>query len=147
MDPNFAFGCNDALLIDDSEEDEGHPQEEQIKRKAARKHLCKVAIRNRAQHSSVCLKTKLLKRSPLPTAIAWNGKSGLHPERFIDQLARHVTMQTHMGYILLEDIALLWLKDGDATLALGMAMQRKFIHVCNMSPPNSSVLGRPMNPK
>ena len=71
----------------------------------------------------------MLKRSPLPTTIAWNGKSGLHLERFIDQFAGHVTMQTHMGYILLEEIALLWLKHGDATVVLSMAMQRG-VHPC-----------------
>ena len=38
-------------------------------------------------------------------------------------------MQTHMGHILLDEIALLWLKHGDATMALGVAMQRG-VHPC-----------------
>ena len=48
---------------------------------------------------------------------------------FIHQFAEHVTMQTHIGHILLEDIARLWLKHGDTTVVLSMAMHRD-IHPC-----------------
>ena len=129
LDPDFVFGCNDDSLSDDSSDEEECSPEEKAQRKVARKHLYKVAIRNCTQHSSVCTEDKLLKRPPLPTTIFWNGKSGINLERFIDRFSGHITMQTHMGCILMDDIALLWLKHADPTVVLSMGLQRG-IHPC-----------------
>ena len=70
------------------------------------------------------LKTPL-KRASLPTAISWNGKCGKDFEQFIDQFTGHVNMQPHMGYLLLDTIAVLWLLHGNATTVLTIGIQQK----------------------
>ena len=73
----------------------------------------------------LCKSTTPLKTYPLPSSVYWNGKGGLEREKFIDKFAGHVTQQPHMGYILKEEIAVLWMKHVDPSLVLKLGMNSK----------------------
>ena len=65
------------------------------------------------------------KRSPLPISVQWTGKGGTDFEKYIDRITGHIAQQTHMGYLLVEYIALLWLKHGEATQVLKIGLEKR----------------------
>ena len=71
----------------------------------------------------VCISTTPLKRTPLPISIQWTGKGGTDFEKYIDRVTGHIAQQTHMGYLLLDPIALLWLKHGEPTCVLKLGIE------------------------
>ena len=71
----------------------------------------------------------LIKRTPLPITIQWNGNSGKPLEDYIDQVSGHIGQQQNMGYILLESIAALLIKYGDPQTVLQASIQQ-CIHPC-----------------
>ena len=70
---------------------------------------------------------KLLKRTPLPTTTTWNGK-GETLEDFISGLEGHVDQQQHMSYLLIPELALLWLKFGNHQVVINIARKKKLHH-------------------
>ena len=79
-------------------------------RQAAQDATAKMAV--------VCTSTIALKRSPLPITVQWLGKGGATFESYIDRITGHIAQQPHMGYLLLDTIALLWLKHGEPSIVL-----------------------------
>ena len=73
--------------------------------------------------ATLCHNTTPLKRSALPPNVTWNGRAGVDFERYIDKFTGHVAQQSHMGYLLLEVTAMLWLKYGEpeTVLRIGIA--------------------------
>ena len=63
------------------------------------------------------------KEQSLPISVTWNGKGGIDFEKYLDKITGHVVQQAHMGYLLLDQISLLWLKYGDARIVLTIAIQ------------------------
>ena len=73
--------------------------------------------------AKICTSTALLKRTPLPMTVVWMGKGGQEFEQYIDCFTGHVSQQQHMGYLLNEKVAILWLKHGspEVVICIGMA--------------------------
>ena len=107
------------LIIDDSDLDGA--SEDMISLSLHYDFMKPIKARERAHTLS-----KLLKHTPLPTTITWNGK-GETLEEFIDGIERHVDQQPHMSYLLLPQITKLWLKYGDIDIVIHIR-QRKRLH-------------------
>ena len=76
----------------------------------------------KATLATLCKNPTSLKRAPLPISVAWNGKSGMQFKNFIDKFHGHVAQQSHMGYLLHDATALLWMKHGNAEIVLRFGM-------------------------
>ena len=64
-------------------------------------------------------------------------------EQFIDKIKGHVAQQTHLGYILLDSVARLWIKHGSAKTVLLIGMQRQLhpsLHFISESQFNTDVV-------
>jgi len=87
--------------------------------------LRKKCEETKVQLAKICSSTTALKRAPLPTTVVWNGKGGIEFEKFLDKFTGHVKQQQHMSYILKEQIAILWMKYGDAKYVIRVGMQER----------------------
>jgi len=126
MDAGFQVGCNDKYLDLSTIGSEGTLTSSQKKRKKkVEDWMRSIRADSKAKTTSLCTTKTPLKRAPLPSSVSWNGKGGLLFEKFIQQFTGHVTQQSHMGYILTEKIAVLWLCHGDPTIVLQTGIQRK----------------------
>ena len=70
-----------------------------------------------------CTSTINLKRSLLLVSVFWNGRGGKPFEAFVDLVEGHIMQQTHMGYLLHEQITFLWIKHGEAEAVLSIALK------------------------
>ena len=70
----------------------------------------------------LCTSTHLLKRYPLPTEFSWNGQCGKDFEIFIQKFEGHIIQQAHMGYLICDKIATLWLTYGNPEIVLKLGI-------------------------
>ncbi len=126
LDAEFVVGCNDDLFSNTTADSEGSitSQQRQKKRKPA-EFLRKMRSDGLAQRATLCSNNNPLKRAPLPSNVYWNGKCGKDFEIYIDKVTGHVAQQPHMGYLLLDKVAMFWLKYGNETVVLKIALQKK----------------------
>ena len=124
-DPRFHVGCNDDLLDLTTVGTEGTVTSQQRKhQKHTEDWLTNMRRKTKTKLANLCTNNIPLKRTSVPSSLAWNGKSGNALESFIDKFTGHIIQQSHMGYILNDKIAILWLKHGDAEIVLRLGMQR-----------------------
>ena len=124
LDVNYKYGCNDEIFSK-SDSTVSLNTEEREKRNKSKEWFKKLREDSQAKNAPVCKNTTPLKRASLPSTVLWNGRSGKDLEKFIDKVTGHVAQQAHMGYLLLEPIAHLWLKYGDAEAVLQIGMSKK----------------------
>ena len=109
-DHDFEVGCNDDV-IDGTDVSLNTEQCEKVYQ--TKEFMRKARLSTRQQTATLCTSNVPLKRSPLPSHCKWNGNSGSDFESFIDKFTGHVIQQSHMGYLLLDEIHIHWLQYGD----------------------------------
>jgi hypothetical protein len=125
LDVDFYVGCNDDLISSHANPSETSLTSDQKEQgRQTRDWMRKAAQDAKSKMAVLCTSTTQLKRSPLPITVQWNGKGGFDFEKYIDKVTGHIAQQPHMGYLLLDSIALLWLKHGEATIVLKTGIQR-----------------------
>ena len=124
LDVDYKVGCNDDLFSASSSSSQSLDSNQ---KKAS--NVCKEWMRQVHQKKPIFAKitqnTTPMKRSPLPTSVVWTGKSGKDFEKFIDKFTGHVAQQPHMGYLLHDMTAILWIKHGDPEIVLRIGMAKK----------------------
>ena len=125
FDPAFEVGCNDDMLSVTSTQPGTLTSDQQKKKKATKEWMRTQTNDTKARLATLCTNNQPLKRSPLPASVTWNGKAGDSLERFLDRVEGHINQQPLMSYILMDEIARLWMKHGNAETVLLLGMQRK----------------------
>ena len=67
--------------------------------------------------------------------VVWMGKGGQEFERYIDQFTGHVSQQQHMGYLLNEKVAILWIKHGSPEVVIRIGMAQRVHTSCHFITP------------
>ena len=119
-------GCNDDLFSKTTASSSGSiTSEQRQKKRETAEFMRKTLADGKAELATICSSSTPLKRAALPSTVTWNGRCGKDFEVFIDRVTGHVAQQSHMGYLLLDKVAQLWLKYGSETVVLKCALKKK----------------------
>ena len=129
LERSFEVGCNDDMLYTTSSVPGSLTSTQHKHKKATKTWLMQQLAETKAKTAELCIDRQFLKRTPLPSTFHWNGEAGPPLEKYIDKLKGHVAQQQHLGYILLDSMARLWIKHGDPGTVLLMGMQQR-LHPC-----------------
>ena len=124
-EPDYTAGCNDDHFSISNASEESQNSEQKRKATLIRDWKLETSKKSDVRLQDVCTSTTTLKRSPLPSTVIWSGKGGKEFERFIDKFTGHIAQQSHMGYLLLDTTALLWLKYGNPYQVLKIAVAKR----------------------